>query len=54
MVVINGPVASAGSIFILFSNKGITVPKKEAKMITINRAIETVKVRFRFPDVKKL
>jgi hypothetical protein len=34
VVVIKGPVAMAGSIFILLSNKGTTVPNKEANIIT--------------------
>jgi hypothetical protein len=44
-VVINGPVASAGSILYLLSVRGINVPKSAAKIITDNRAILTVKLR---------
>ena len=40
-VVINGPVATAGSILYLFSTSGIKVPKIAAKTITINNAILT-------------
>ena len=43
-VVINGPVANAGSIFNLSSSKGTNVPKDEAKMITAKRAELTVSV----------
>ena len=40
--VINGPVASAGSIFNLLSNRGKAVPNMDANMITINKDIVTV------------
>jgi len=43
-VVINGPVAKAGSILILFSIRGINVPVADAKMITERRAAETLMV----------
>ncbi|MBA7588456.1 hypothetical protein ES708_30514 [subsurface metagenome] len=43
-VVMNGPVARAGSTFILFSKSGMNVPKKDAKTITENKAILTVRV----------
>jgi len=42
IVVINGPVASAGSILNRFKTSGITVPKKEANKITIKSESETV------------
>ena len=38
MVVINGPVARAGSILNRLSNRGMKVPKTEAKIITENKA----------------
>src|SRR5690606_8438238 len=41
-VVINGPVANAGSIFILSNNNGIVVPIKDANSITTNSDILTV------------
>jgi hypothetical protein len=41
VVVINGPVATAGSILSLFSTNGMTVPNKEAKIITINKVMLT-------------
>ena len=34
-VVINGPVASAGSILFRYKNIGIKVPKRAAKIITV-------------------
>ena len=40
--VIKGPVAKAGSMFILLSNKGNAVPNIEAKMITTNKETVTV------------
>ena len=40
--VINGPVANAGSMFILFSNNGNAVPKIEANRMTVNRDMVTV------------
>ena len=40
--VIKGPVAKAGSMFILFNNKGNAVPKMEAKRVTTNRETATV------------
>jgi hypothetical protein len=49
MVVINGPVASAGSILSLCKNSGINVPKKEAYNMTINSEMETDSVRFMLP-----
>ena len=45
MVVINGPVAKAGSILSLFRKSGIKVPKRDAKMITIKRVELTARVR---------
>ena len=42
LVVINGPVARAGSIPNLSSNKGIKVPINEAMIITEINAIETI------------
>jgi hypothetical protein len=41
IVVINGPVATAGSIFIRFNANGISDPKTDAIVITINRESET-------------
>lgn len=40
--VINGPVARAGSIFNLLSNRGNAVPNKDANIITINKEVVTV------------
>ena len=40
--VINGPVARAGAIFNLLSNRGNAVPNKDANMITINKEVVTV------------
>ncbi len=42
IVVINGPVARAGSILYLFKVSGINVPNNAAKMITDNNAMLTV------------
>ena len=42
LVVINGPVANAGSIPYLSKTIGINVPINEATTITLNKAIETV------------
>ena len=41
VVVIKGPVAIAGSIFILFSVSGTRVPKMEANIITANKLSDT-------------
>jgi hypothetical protein len=54
MVVMKGPVATAGSILNLFKTNGITVPKKDAKIITINNEMETEKARLMLFAVKKL
>jgi len=69
MVVMNGPVARAGSTLTLFRKRGIRVPKRAANMITTTAATETdtlspsyfdkrdeltVKVRARFLLTKKL
>lgn len=43
-VVINGPVATAGSILNLLSNKGKKVPNNDANITTENMADVTVKV----------
>ena len=40
--VIKGPVAKAGSIFILFNNNGNAVPKMDAKTMTTNKEMVTV------------
>ena len=53
-VVINGPVASAGSIFNLFSASGTKVPKIEANNITVINAVLTVRLRAREGAKKKL
>ena len=42
LVVIKGPVASAGSMPNLSSNKGIEVPIREAIIITETKAIVTI------------
>lgn len=42
LVVINGPVAKAGSIPYLSKTIGMKVPISEAMTITLNKAIETV------------
>lgn len=52
-VVINGPVATAGSTFTLFNINGITVPAIAAKMITANNATEIDKVNSTELSVKK-
>lgn len=44
-VVIKGPVAKAGSILNLFSRRGVMVPNKDAKTITINKAMLTDNVK---------
>ena len=43
-VVINGPVATAGSILNLFNKRGTKVPNTEAKMITAKSEELTVMV----------
>ena len=43
-VVINGPVANAGSILKRLRANGTNVPNTEAKTITINKEILTVTV----------
>ena len=50
----NGPVASAGSIFILSRSNGTSVPKMLANMTTTNRLKETEAVIARSPSMKKL
>ena len=42
MVVINGPVANAGSILYLFKVNGIKVPNSAAKIITASSEMLTV------------
>ena len=42
IVVINGPVAKAGSILNLCNASGINVPKIEANKITASKAVLTV------------
>lgn len=42
LVVMNGPVAKAGSIPNLLSNKGIEVPISEAMIITETKATVTI------------
>ena len=44
LVVINGPVASAGSIPILSNNRGTNVPINDAIMITEINAVVIVKI----------
>ena len=41
-MVINGPVAKAGSIFIFFKLSGINAPNNAANIITDNKEILTV------------
>ena len=53
-MVINGPVANAGSIFILSSSKGTNVPNMLANSTTANRLRETEAVMARSPSMKKL
>ena len=53
-MVINGPVANAGSIFILSNNKGTTVPKMLANMTTVKRLRDTDIVIALSPNIKKL
>ena len=47
---INGPVAIAGSIPLLFRNKGTKVPIKPATMITATREAEIAKAVFILPS----
>ena len=54
VVVINGPVANAGSILNRFKVKGTKAPNIEAKIITINKAMLTAKVRAKLLETKKL
>ena len=44
MVVINGPVANAGSILYLSNVRGIKVPNSAANTITANKDMLTVKL----------
>ena len=46
LVVIKGPVATAGSIPFLSRIRGTNVPTREAKMMTITRDIDIVKSTF--------
>ena len=48
-VVMKGPVARAGSKFILFMKMGIVEPTKAAKQTTINRAPPLVTAMLRSP-----
>ena len=48
LVVMKGPVASAGSIPYLFNRIGIKVPIREANTITESKAVVTVKTYMRF------
>ena len=48
-VVINGPVANAGSILYLFKTNGINVPKIAATTITVNKEMLTTKPIFTPP-----
>jgi hypothetical protein len=50
LVVINGPVAIAGSIPLLFKNNGTKVPIKPATIITATRETEMAKAVFIFPS----
>ena len=52
MVVMKGPVAKAGSSLILFRISGISVPKRDAKIITTNSERLTVKVSASVSAVK--
>ena len=47
IVVIKGPVATAGSILNLFRISGMNVPNTEASIITQNNARLTVSVNWR-------
>ena len=47
IVVINGPVASAGSILYRFKVKGMKVPNIAAKIVTASKEILTVRHRGR-------
>ena len=53
-MVINGPVANAGSIFNLDSVIGTTVPNILAKITTANKLSETEAVMPLSPSMKKL
>ena len=48
-MVINGPVARAGSILYLLSSNGINVPKIAATIITAKREKLTTRPNFAFP-----
>ena len=54
VIVINGPVAKAGSIFSLSSVMGTNVPKILANITTANRLKETEAVMPLSPNIKKL
>lgn len=45
VVVINGPEAKAGLNPNLFKISGITVPKSEARITTVNKAQPTIKAK---------
>ena len=49
-----GPVANAGSIFILLNNKGIQVPKTAANMITDMSEMLTAKLYSKVLPIKTL
>lgn len=53
-VVIKGPVAKAGSILYLLSNKGISVPKMAATKMTANNEILTTKPNVELPKAKAM
>ena len=53
-VVIKGPVATAGSIFILSSSNGRNVPNNDANITTENMAEATVNVSAWCEPIKKL
>lgn len=45
IVVINGPLATAGSMFILFINNGIMEPTKVPTVIAIVKLAATIKAK---------
>ena len=53
-VVINGPVARAGSILYLLRSRGMRVPNMAATKMTANKEILTTKPKVEFPKAKAM
>mgnify|MGYP004288339891 FL=1 len=53
-VVINGPVARAGSILYLLRSRGIRVPNMAATKMTANKEMLTTKPKVEFPKAKAM